>query len=217
MYLSMDSPPKEKSVSPSYYYETSDLVIIALFAALGGVFSNVIANIANIFNSIVAGGGQLFAGLHVFWFVLVFLFTYRKFGVVIITGIIKGLIELFMGNPLGIIVVFIALGEAVVFEIVYFSLTSLLSTQKIDNLKITIAAGFSTAINVIILLNILLGKDVPNEIILLMLSFSFISGILFGGILGIIFFRLFQQSELLNWRKEFKKPDDSFSSQKTSE
>ncbi len=213
----MESSPTNRSQKPSYYYETSDLVIIALFAALGGVSSSIIANIANLFNTIIPGGGQIFAGLHVFWFVLVFLFTKKKKGVVILTGIIKGFIELFMGNPLGIIVVFIAFGEAVVFEIGYFSLTYLPSVQKIDYLKITVAAGFSTAINVIILLNILLGKDVPYEIILLMLSFSFISGIIFGGILGIIFFRLFQQSGLLNWRKEFKKPDGSFPGHKNSE
>jgi len=198
----MESSPTNSSQKPSYYYETSDLVIIALFAALGGISSSVIANIANLFNILFPGGGQIFAGFHVFWFVLVFLFTKRKVGTVVLTGIIKGLIELFMGNPLGIIVVIISIGEAIVFEIVYLILTTILSSRKFDHIRISVASGFATAINVIILLNILLGKDVPYEIILSMVIFSFISGIIFGGILGIIFFRLFQQSGLLNWRKE---------------
>ena len=68
----MESSSEEKLVIPQYYFETSDLVIISLFAALGGAFSNVVANIAHIFNRIFVGGGQLFAGLHVFWFVLVY-------------------------------------------------------------------------------------------------------------------------------------------------
>ncbi|MFW9902934.1 MAG: ECF transporter S component [Candidatus Thorarchaeota archaeon] len=195
------SSPEEKSGFPSYYFETSDLVIISLFAALGGVFSSVIANIANLFNTLVAGGGQLFAGLHVFWFVLVYFLTRRKIGAVILTGIIKGLIELFMGNPLGIIVVLIAIGEAIVFEIVILTLSKLI-TQKYDHIRIVLAAGGSTSTNMIILLYILLGKGLPPELILLMLIFSFFSGIIFGGYLGIIITHVFQQSGLLDWRKE---------------
>ncbi|MFX0207521.1 MAG: ECF transporter S component [Candidatus Hodarchaeota archaeon] len=197
----MESSPEEKLGIPSYYFETSDLVIIALFAALGGVFSSVIANIANLFNTAVTGGGQLFAGLHVFWFVLVYFLTRRKAGAVILAGIIKGLIELFMGNPLGIIVVIIAIGEATVFEIVILILSKLI-TQKYDNVRIVLAAGGATSTNMIILLSILLSKGLPPELILLMLIFSFISGIIFGGYFGIFISHIFQQSGLLDWRKE---------------
>ncbi len=213
----MESPQTNRSEKHSYYYETSDLVIIALFAALGGVSSSVIANIANLFNAIIPGGGQIFAGLHIFWFVIVLLFTNKKVGAIILTGIIKGFIELFMGSPLGIIVVFISVGEAIVFEVVYFFLTSILFLRKFDHIRIAVAAGFATATNVIILLNILLGKGLPYELILLMLIFSFFSGIIFGGYLGLILFQLFQQSGLLDWRKGTKKPHDSSSMQETSE
>ncbi|MHA2202512.1 MAG: ECF transporter S component [Candidatus Hodarchaeales archaeon] len=207
----MESSSKDKLKTPSYYYETSDLVIIALFAALGGVFSSVIAHVANIFNSIIVGGGQLFAGLHVFWFVLVFLFTKRKKGAVILTGIIKGFVELFMGNPLGFIVVIISIGEATVFEIVYLIQSKMIFSQKFNHIEIVIAAGLATSTNMIILLTILLGQGLPPDLILLMLLFSFISGIIFGGYLGLIFHQLFQQSGLLDWRKENGKPNDSFS------
>jgi ABC-type thiamin/hydroxymethylpyrimidine transport system permease subunit len=63
----------------------------------------------------------------------------------------------------------------------------------------------------IIMLNILLGKGLPPQLILIMLVFSFISGIIFGGYLGLLLFQLFQQSGILDWRKEIEKPDDSFS------
>jgi ABC-type thiamin/hydroxymethylpyrimidine transport system permease subunit len=118
-----------------------------------------------------------------------------------LTGIIKGLIELFMGNPLGIIVVLISFGEAVVFEIIIFILRPLIS-QKYDHIRIAFAAGGATSMNMIILFNILLGKGLPTELIFLMLIYSFISGIIFGGYFGLLFFQLFQQSGLLDWRKE---------------
>ncbi|MFX0013724.1 MAG: ECF transporter S component [Promethearchaeota archaeon] len=213
----MESSQNDNQSSPSYYYETSDLVIIALFAALGGVLSSVIANIANIFNIIVAGGGQLFAGLHVFWFVLVFLFTKRKKGTVILTGIIKGFIELFTGNPLGVVAVIISVGEASVFEIIYLSLSALISSQKFDHIKIVVAAGLGTATNMIILIGILLGKGLPFQLILIMTFFSLISGIFLGGYFGLILFQLFQQSGLLSWRKETIESEDSSSSQKPLE
>ena len=40
-----NNTPKNKPQYP-YYFETADLVIIALFAALGGISSSIIANIA---------------------------------------------------------------------------------------------------------------------------------------------------------------------------
>lgn len=116
-----------------------------------------------------------------------------------------------MGNPLGIIVVIISVGEATVFEIVYIVLLPISTSQRFDHIKIVFAAGLATSANMIILLNILLGQGLPLQLILLMLIFSFISGIILGGYLGFIIFQLFQQSGLLDWRKELERPDDSFS------
>jgi len=205
----MESSSDEKTTIPSYYLETSDLIIIALFAALGGVFSNIVANVANLFNSLFAGGGQLFAGLHVFWFVLVYFLTRRKKGAVLLAGIIKGLVELFMGNPLGIIVVLISIGEAIVFEIIILILSPITS-QRFDHIIIALAAGGATTTNMIILLNILLNQGLPLELILMMLIFSFLSGIIFGGYFGLLFYHLFQQTGLLDWRKGLKEKRDVF-------
>lgn len=205
----MESSLDEKSTIPSYYFETSDLVIIALFAALGGVFSNVVANIANLFNRLFTGGGQLFAGLHVFWFVLIYFLTRRKKGAVLLAGVIKGLIELFMGNPLGIIVVVISIGEAIVFEIAIL-VFSPITSPRFDHIRIALAAGGATATNMIILLNILLNQGLPLELIFMMLTFSFISGIIFGGYLGLLFYQLFQQTGLLDWRKDLKEKRDVY-------
>ncbi|MFX1282904.1 MAG: ECF transporter S component [Promethearchaeota archaeon] len=215
----MEPPPQNKLKKPTYYYETSDLVIIALFASLGGVFSSFIGYLGKLFGLAIGfpqGGGQIFAGLHILWFVLVFLQTDRKVGTVILCGIIKGFIELFSASHLGIIVLYVSIGEALVFEIVYFSLSILPKALKIESLILISAAGLAAVSNIVIRLNTFLGFALPLEIFILILGVCFISGVVFGGYLGLFLFQLFEQSRLLSWRKETKKPDKSFSSTKTS-
>lgn len=203
----MESSPTNNLKKRSYYFETVDLVIIALFAALGGVSSAFIGYIGRLFGTIIGlpvGGGQLFSGLHIFWLVLVFLLTNRKVGAVTLTGIIKGFVELFLASVHGIIVIYIAIGEAIVFEAVILGLTFLFQSKKLHHLTIAIAAGFSAASNVFIQLFTYLGAALPSEWFLLILGFSFFSGVGFGGYFGLALFRLFQKSALLNWRYEQK-------------
>ncbi|MHA1947927.1 MAG: ECF transporter S component [Candidatus Hodarchaeales archaeon] len=192
-----------------YYFETSDLVIIALFSALGGVASVIVhymGKTIGLLTGLPIGGGQIFSGLHIFWFVLVFLLTNRKIGVVILCGVMKGFVELFMGSSHGVMVVFISIGEAVIFEIVFYLLIALIQTDRFLVLVITITSGFSSTINIIIQLFVFFGYGIPLELILLVLGFSFFSGMVFGGLFGIFVFNVFNKTKLLSWRREHLSP-----------
>ena len=204
----MESSASKHSKNPTYYYQTSDLVIIALFASLGGVFSSFIGYFANLVRLAIGlpqGGGQIFAGLHILWFVLVFLLTNRKVGTVILCGIIKGFVELFTASHLGIIALCVSTGEAIVFEIIYLGLSIFVKSRKFQHPKIVAAAGFSAVSNIIIQFNTFLGLALPPELFLLIVAICFASGIGLGGYLGLILYQLFERSGLLEWRREDKK------------
>jgi energy-coupling factor transport system substrate-specific component len=193
----------------SYYFETADLVIIALFSALGGVASVIIHYMSKafgLFTGLPIGGGQVFSGLHIFWFVIVFLLTNRKVGVVISCGVIKGFVELFVGSSHGVMVVFITIGEAIIFEVIYLLLITLTQTDRFLVLIITIASGFSSASNIFIQIFAFFGNGLSLELLLLILGFSFFSGTIFGGIFGIYVSNVFTKTKLLSWRREHQNP-----------
>ncbi|MHA1206974.1 MAG: ECF transporter S component, partial [Candidatus Hodarchaeales archaeon] len=95
-----------------YYFETADLVIIALFAALGGISSSFIGNIARvIFIPLgIPGSGQMASGLHIIWYVLIYFWVGKKIGAVFLAGILKGFVELFTGNSIGIMAILVSVG-----------------------------------------------------------------------------------------------------------
>ena len=105
--------------TPKYRISIRDLVIIAVLCSLGGVMSTYvkyIANMINIFFGVPFGAAQLVAGLHVFWLVLCYGLV-RKFGTGTIAGSLKGVIELFTGNPHGITVVLISSVEGIFIDL----------------------------------------------------------------------------------------------------
>ena len=122
---------------------------------------------------------------------------------------IKGFIELFSASHLGVVVLFISIGEALIFEIAYLIFSFLLKIRNFHDLEIILAAGLAAVSNIVIQINTFLGYALPLEIFLLLLVLSFISGMVFGGYLGVIFFQLFERSGILNWRKDPKGSDDS--------
>jgi ABC-type thiamin/hydroxymethylpyrimidine transport system permease subunit len=189
-----------------YYFETADLVIIALFAALGGISSSFIGTITrSIFQPLgLPGFGQIVAGIHIFWYILVFLLTDRKIGAVTLTGMIKGCVELFAGSSLGIIAFLISLTGAFIFEIIYFALKFAVISSKIHTHGISIAGGFASASNVLIQVETFLQmsskNNFPSEWVFIIFLLAFISGVGFG-YLGLLFHYEFEKTGILSWRK----------------
>lgn len=188
-----------------YYYKTSDLIIIAFCAALGGLFSTFIGYISYAFaqlTPIPQGGGQVFAGLHIFWLVLASMLTKKK-GSALLTAIIKGFIEFFTGSKFGIMIVFISSIEGVIFELLVISLFIVkFETGYWKKIIIMIAAGLSGVSAAIINIGIKYNFELPLELIFLISALAFISCLILGGFLGINISELFLESGILNWRPE---------------
>lgn len=68
-------------MAPKYYFSTRDLLTIAILASLGGVMSTYVGYVANVINRLVGvpfGAGQVVAGLHILWIVLILAITGKK-------------------------------------------------------------------------------------------------------------------------------------------
>ncbi|MHA2306750.1 MAG: ECF transporter S component [Candidatus Hodarchaeales archaeon] len=198
-----------EEVKAPYYFDTADLIIIALFAALGGVSSSFIGQIIrSIFQPLgLPGVGQSMAGIHILWYILTFLLTNRKIGTVTLTGIIKGCIELFSGSSLGIIAFFISVIGAILFEIVYFGFKLIEITPKLQTHVVSLAGGIASASNVIIqyetFLKMFSNNNFPPEWIIVISILSFASGIGFS-YFGQLLHNEFEKAGILDWRKKPK-------------
>ncbi|MFX1515890.1 MAG: ECF transporter S component [Promethearchaeota archaeon] len=187
-----------------YYYETSDLVIMALFCSLGGILSTFVGYLGNLINRILGipfGGGQIIAGLHIFWIVFIYLLTNRKIGVAFFTGILKGFIEFFSGSAHGILVLLISGTQGLIIEII---LIIFLSTN--NKIIISFASALASTSNVFIQQLIFFNSQIPPLFIAFISGISFVSGFILGGLFPIAMFNLFNRSTILNWRKFPKSP-----------
>ncbi len=181
------------------YFQTSDLVIIALFSSLGGIFSTFIGYLANLLNSILGipfGGGQVLAGLHIFWLVFIFLLTDKKVGVAFSAGVLKGFVEFFTGNAHGLLVILLSSSQGLIFELI---LILFLGTKRRS--IIAIAAGFAGLSNVLLQQLLFFNSQIPITFIALIGLISFVSGITLGGLFPLSVFYIFNRSPILQWRK----------------
>ncbi len=188
-----------KSKKSRPYFQTNDIVIISLFCSLGGIFSTFTGYFANLLNSIIGipfGGGQILAGLHIFWLVLIFLLLDRKIGVVLLAGILKGFIEFFTGNAHGLLVILLSTTQGLILELFFIIF---LGSKR--NSIIIIAAGTAGISNIVLQQILFFNSQVPILFLVVIGILSFFSGLIFGGILPLSTYHIFIQSSLLQWRK----------------
>lgn len=162
-----------------YHFTTKDLVTIALLSALGGVLSTYIGYLGNMVNHIVGvpfGAGQFMAGLHVIWIMLALGIT-RKKGAATATGLLKGIVELFLGSTHGIVIVVVSLVQGLIPDLVLFS-----DKRKTDRspTMYALAGGLSSASNVLVFYTFFL-SGVPLVLIGMLCMLAAASGIIFGG------------------------------------
>lgn len=162
-----------------YYFTTKDLVTIALLSALGGVLSTYIGYLGNVVNHIVGvpfGAGQFMAGLHVIWVMLALGIT-RKKGASTATGILKGIIELFLGGTHGVVIVVVSLVQGLIPDLVLFRDKA--KDERSPTLY-AIAGGLSSASNVVVFYAFFL-VGVPVVVMSMLFMLAAASGIIFGG------------------------------------
>ena len=162
-----------------YYFTTKDLVTISLLSSLGCVLSTYIGYLGNMVNHIIGvpfGAGQFMAGLHVIWIMLALGIT-RKKGAATATGLLKGIVELFLGGTHGIVIVVVSLVQGLIPDLVLFS-----DKAKADRgpTMYALAGGLSSASNVIVFYSFFL-SGVPLVLIAMLCMLAAASGIIFGG------------------------------------
>ena len=162
-----------------HYFSTKDLVTIALLSALGGVLSTYIGYLGNMVNHIIGvpfGAGQFLAGLHVIWIMLALGIT-RKKGAATVTGLLKGVIELFLGSTHGIVIVIVSLIQGVIPDIILFNDKTKANRSP---MFYALAGGFSAASNVIVF-QLFFFSGIPLYLVAMLCMLGAASGIIFGG------------------------------------
>ena len=156
-------------------------MMMAALAAMGGIASTYINMIGDFFQSLLgfAGTTQWAAGLHIIWIMLAAALI-NKPGAATATGIIKGFVELLSGNTHGLLVLIIDITAGLIIDLVLLP-----QRDKKPGLLFFLAAGLSSASNIFIFQFF---ASIPKDIltflaILISSSISFISGVVFGGIL----------------------------------
>jgi len=166
--------------TPKYRFTVRDLIIIAVLCSIGGGMSTFVKYISNIINvsfGVPFGAAQLVAGLHVLWLVLCFGFV-RKIGTGTMAGVLKGIIELFTGNPWGITVVLISTIEGG-----FIDIGMTIFRKKHAIYSYGIAAGFAAASEVFVFYPLFL-PSMPFWFVLATGAIAFGSGLVFGGFFG---------------------------------
>ncbi len=179
-----------------YHFSTKDLVTIALLSALGGGLSTYIGYLGNLINRMVGvpfGAGQFMAGLHVIWIVLAVGIT-RKKGVGTATGLLKGMVELFLGGTHGVVIVVVSLVQGLLVDLVLFK-DSTKEGRKL--VPYSMAGGLSAASNVIVF-QIFFFAGVPILLIFMLSMLAFGSGMIFGGYVSLQMMESLEQGGLIH-------------------
>lgn len=163
-------------MAPKYYFTTRDLLTVAILASLGGVMSTYVQYLANVINRLVGvpyGAGEIVAGLHIFWLILMVAIT-RKPGAGVAGGLLKGFVEFLSGSSHGIFVVFISLLEGIFAEIGFWPFNKY---PKLSYFTGGILGSFAYVLASQVLFNVY-----PNFFLFAAVSLlSIISGAVFAG------------------------------------
>ncbi len=153
-----------------------DLVLIALLSAAGGVLSTYVGYLGNLVNRLFGvpfGAGQLISGLHIVWPLLARGLVGR-FGSGTLTGLTKGVVELFTGGTHGVVIVLVSGIEGLFID---FGLG--LSRRR--SLAITMLAGALASASNVVVFQAVYFSGVAAGFLWLMMGLAFVSGAVFGG------------------------------------
>lgn len=185
----------QTSQKKSFYFSTHDLLIMAILAALGGVASTYINTIGDAVQAFLgmAGGSQWAAGLHVIWIVLAIGIT-GKPGTAILTGLLKGSVELLSGNSHGVIILLVDLVAGLLVDFGF-----LLFRKKQIWLPYVIAGGLASGSNVLVFQ---LFATLPTNIlavsaILILTLVATVSGAIFAGIIPKLLVNTLSKADLV--------------------
>ncbi len=160
-------------------FDVRDIVLIALLSAAGGVLSTYVGYLGNLINRMFGvpfGAGQLIAGLHVVWPLLARALIGR-FGAGTLTGLTKGVVELFTGGTHGVVIVLVSGIEGLFVDV------GLAITRRRSFLLTLLAGALASASNVVVFQAIYF-SGVAAGYLWMMIGLALVSGAAFGGYLA---------------------------------
>lgn len=189
-------------MSEKNYLSTNEIVIISLISALGGILSSFVSIIGKQTFVItgVSGIGQIVSGVHVFWLALLVLLI-QKPGVATYAGLIKGIVEVFTGNPNGAITVLISLTQGLCIDFV-FLIAQLLKLKKENLFILSIATIISSPSN-ILFTKILFYEGVPltQPFLTFLIIMAGLSGMVFGGFFAYDTYQIIKETMIIESEK----------------
>lgn len=180
--------PKDKyretgmGLEKSKRLSTLDLIYSAILGVMGGFISSLIP-----FSLLIkvwyplTGGTQLVSGHHVLWASIAYGLTRKKQNI-LVTMSIKGLLEFLLGDPWGIIIVFVNVMEGFCFSIGFLLMEKIGEGET--KLGWGIAGGFGNFFQAPFFWIINQRWHLHFTLWILAFMFAFISGILITGLLG---------------------------------
>ncbi len=172
--------------------DVRDLVLIALLSAAGGVLSTYIGYLGNLVNRVFGvpfGAGQLISGLHIIWPLLARALVGR-FGAGTLTGLTKGVVELFSGGTHGAVIVLVSGVEGLFVD---FGL----GLTRRRSLWITMLAGALASASNVVVFQAVYFSGVAAGFLWLMIGLALVSGAVFGGYLAWDIERVLVMSRIL--------------------
>ena len=161
---------------------TLDLIYCAIIGVMGGVISSLIP-----FSLLIkvwyplTGGTQLVSGHHVIWASIIYGITRKKKNI-ILTMLSKGLIEFLLGDPWGLLIIFVNLMEAFCLAGGFFIMEKLGEGET--KLGWGIAGGFGNFFQAPFFWILNQRWHLHWTLWMLAFIFAFVSGILIVGLLG---------------------------------
>ena len=161
---------------------TLDLIYCSIIGVLGGIISSLIP-----FSILIkvwyplTGGTQLVSGHHVMWASIIYGITRKKKNI-ILTMTTKGLLEFLLGDPWGLIILFVNVMEGFFLAIGFFLMERIGEGET--KLGWGIAGGFGNFFQAPFFWIINQRWHLHFTLWILAFIFAFISGILITGLLG---------------------------------
>jgi len=186
-------------------FDVRDIVLIALLSAAGGVLSTYIGYLGNLVNRLFGvpfGAGQLISGLHIAWPLLARALVGR-FGSGTLTGLTKGVVELFTGGTHGVVIVLVSGIEGLFVD---FGL----SLSRRRSLALTMAAGALASASNVVVFQAIYFSGVPAGFFAVMIGLALVSGAVFGGYLAWDIERLLVSSRVVRPSEAASAPRATF-------
>ena len=161
---------------------TLDLIYLAILGVLGGIISSLIpfSLLIKIWYPLT-GGTQLVSGHHVMWATIIYGITRKKKNIML-TMATKGIIEFLLGDPWGLIIIFVNLMEGFFLAGGFFFMERI--GEGDTKLGWGIAGGFGNFFQAPFFWIINQRWHLHFTLWILAFIFAFVSGILITGLLG---------------------------------